>query len=96
MNDWILMSLHKAAATDKASRVTAEKVVGVLRSMPETKSLLVARSEGILSRTVSMVASSVLGDKLSWVGYEKANPRKFWLTEEGEARAKLLLGEEAK
>ena len=96
LNNWILISLYKVRATEKANRVTAEKIVAGLQTLPETKNLFIARSEGVVSRTVSMVASAVLGDKLSWVAYEKEKPRRFWLNQEGKKQAELLLGEETK
>lgn len=94
LNNWILTAIYRSDATEKAKAVTAEKIVGVLQNLPETGGLFDSYSEGVISRTVSMVASSVLGDKFSWVAYERTQPRKFWLTDEGLKKARLLSGEE--
>ena len=93
MNDLIVSALYKLGAIERGKGATAEKIVGVLKSLPEAKDLFGSHSEGIVSRTVSMVASSVLGGKFSWVSYEKSTPRRFWLTAEGVKKARLLSGE---
>lgn len=92
LNDWIILALYEQDATKKGSGVTTEKVVSSLQKLPETGDLFASHGEGIVSRTVSMVASSVLGDKLAWVAYEKTQPRRFWLTEAGLKKAQLLRG----
>jgi hypothetical protein len=93
LNDWIVISLYKAGAVDKAHATTTDKVVSVLRILPDARELIETRGEGIVSRTVSMVASAVVGDKMALAAYEKTQPRKFWLTQEGVKKAKLLVGE---
>jgi len=94
LNNWIVLAIYKSDAMEKSRAVTAERIVEVLQNLPETGGLFDSHSEGVVSRTVSMVASSVLGDKFSWVAYEKTQPRRFWLTQEGLGKARLLLGEE--
>ena len=96
LNDWVIMALYKSGAKDREHGVTADKIVSALQGLPETEDLFSMRGEGVVSRTVSMVASSVLGDKLSWIAYERAQPRTFWLTGEGTKKAKLLMGEAEK
>jgi hypothetical protein len=93
LNNWIVIALYKLGAAEQARAATAERVVSVLHDMPETAELFDSRGEGIVSRTISMVASSVLGDKFSWVAYERTRPRRFWLTRDGIGKARLLLGE---
>ncbi|HXW37279.1 MAG TPA: hypothetical protein VEJ36_05200 [Nitrososphaerales archaeon] len=93
LNDWILRSLDTLEAADRIHGVTAEKIVATLRKMPETNAMFNARGEGIVSRTVSMVASSVLGDKFGWVSCDKSHPRRFWLTPNGLQRVQSLKGE---
>jgi hypothetical protein len=93
LNDWIMIALSKSEANDKTHGISADKIVSALQGMPETGDLFNSRGEGIVSRTVSMVASSVLADKLGWVDYEKKQPRVFWLTPAGEKKAKLLVGD---
>lgn len=93
LNDWIVMAMYKAGATDKAHATTSDKVVRALQTLPDARELIGSRGEGIVSRTVSMVASAVVGDKMSLVAYEKTQPRKFWLTADGVRKARLLLGE---
>jgi len=93
MNNWIISALYRLGATGKGKGVTAEKIVGVLKSLAEAGGLFDSRGDGIVSRTVSMVASSVLGNKFSWVAYEETRPRRFWLTADGLKKARLLSGE---
>lgn len=92
LNNWVVIALYKLDATEKGKGATAEKIVGVLKGLPETGGLFDSHSEGAVSRTVSMIASAVLGDMFSWVAYEKTQPRGFWLTQEGVEKARLLLG----
>ena len=94
MNNWIVAALYKLEATEKGTAVTAEKIVGAMRDLPEAGNLFVSRGEGVVSRTVSMVASSVLGSKFSLVAHDGATPRRFWLTAEGAKKARLLAGGE--
>ena len=94
MNNWILAALYKLGATEKGKAATAEKIVGVMKDLPEANGLFGSRGAGVVSRTVSMVASSVLGSKFSLISHNSATPRRFWLTEEGAKRAKLLSGGE--
>ncbi len=93
MNDLIVSTLYSMGATEKGKSVTAEKIIGALKTLPEAGGIFESHSEGIVSRTVSMVASSVLGSKFSWVAYEKSRPRRFWLTADGAKKARLLSGE---
>jgi len=93
MNNWIVSALYRVGATSKGKGATAEKIVGALKSLPEAEGLIGSRGEGVVSRTVSMVASSVLGGKFSWVAYEETKPRRFWLTQDGVKKARQLSGE---
>lgn len=93
LNNWIVTALYKSNATERTRAVTAEKIVGALRDLPEAGNLFDSHGEGVVSRTVSMIASSVLGDKLAWVAYEKTQPRRFWLTQDGVKKARLMSGE---
>jgi hypothetical protein len=94
MNNWIVAALYKLKATEKRNAATAEKIVGVMKDLPEAGGLFVSRGAGVIYRTVSMVASSVLGSKLSLVAHDNATPRRFWLTAEGVKKARLLAGGE--
>ena len=94
LNDWIVIALYRAGAVDKAHATTSNKVVSVLQILPDARELIGTRGEGVVSRTVSMVASAVVGDKMALAAYEKTQPRKFWLTSEGVKKARLLLGED--
>lgn len=94
MNNWITSALYKLGATEKGRGVTAEKVVATMRDFPEAGSLFVSRGEGVVSRTVSMVASAVLGSKFSLVAHDNATPRRFWLTPAGAKKARLIAGGE--
>jgi hypothetical protein len=94
LNDWIVIALYKTGAMDREHRVTADKIVSALQAMPETGELFDVRGEGVVSRTVSMVASAVLGEKLSLIAFERSQPRTFWLTREGAKKAELLTGDE--
>ena len=94
MNNWILAALDELGATEKGKAATAEKIVGVMKDLPEAGGLFDSRGAGVVSRTVSMVASSVLGSKFSLVSHDSATPRRFWLTTEGAKKAELLAGGE--
>jgi hypothetical protein len=94
MNNWIMAALYKLGATERGKAATAEKIVGAMQDLPEAGALFESRGKGVVSRTVSMVASSVLGSKFSLVAYDKGTPRKFWLTAEGVKKARLLSGGE--
>lgn len=94
MNNWILAALHRLGATEKGKAATAEKIVGAMKDLPEAGALFGSRTQGVVSRTVSMVASSVLGSKFSLVVHDSATPRRFWLTTEGAKKARLLAGGE--
>lgn len=96
LNDLILGALYRTKALGRDSAVTVDGIVQGLKEMPGTETMFSARGEGVISRTASMVASSILGDKHSWVEYQKTNPRRFWLTAKGAAQAELLLGEGAR
>lgn len=90
LNDWVVVALYKLDATEQGKGATAEKIVGILKDLPEAGDLLESHSESAISRTVSMVASTVLGDVFSWVAYDKTLPGAFWLTQEGVEKARLL------
>ena len=92
MNNWILAALYELGATEKGKAATAEKIVGVMKDLPEAGGLFNSRGAGVVSRTVSMVASSVLGSKFSLVSHDSATPRRFWLSPEGAKKARLLAG----
>ena len=92
MNNWILAALYTLGATEKGKAATAEKIVGAMKDLPEAGALFGSRGQGVVSRTVSMVASSVLGSKFSLVVYDKATPRRFWLTAKGAKKARILSG----
>lgn len=94
MNNWIMAALYKLDATEKGKATTAEKIAGAMQDLPEAGALFESRGQGVVTRTVSMVASSVLGSKFSLVACSKGTPRKFWLTAEGVKRARLLSGGE--
>jgi hypothetical protein len=90
MNNWILAALYRLGATEKGKAATAEKIVEAMKDLPEAGALFDSRGQGVVSRTVSMVASSVLGSKFALVAYDNAAPRRFWLTAEGAKKARLL------
>jgi hypothetical protein len=48
--------MYKAEATDKAHSTTAERMVKVLRNLPEAGDLVQTRGEGVVSRTIGVVA----------------------------------------
>ena len=93
-NNWILAALHNLGATEKGKAATAEKIVGAMKDLPEASGFFASRGAGVVSRTISMVASSVLGSKFSLVSHDSATPRRFWLTTEGAKKARLLAGGE--
>jgi hypothetical protein len=92
-NELILASLYRAGADSKSKSVTIEQIVANLKELRGGQEMLEARGEGIISRTVSMVASAVLANKYGWVGYEDTEPRRYWLTESGLEHTGIISGE---
>jgi hypothetical protein len=92
-NELIIGALRRAGAVDRRSAATVEQMVEALKTLRSAEGVFRSRPEGVVSRTVSMVASAVLADKYSWVAYDPEEPRRFWLTERGLERARLLSGE---
>ncbi len=82
-NEMILAALVRAEASDEKRGVTIDEIITNLKQLHGSKSIFQGRKEGVVSRTISMVASSVLGDKYGWVAYADSEPRRFWLTEKG-------------
>lgn len=82
-NELILASLYKAGARSETKSVTIEQIIQSLKEIRGGREILESKGEGIVSRTVSMVASAVLGNKYGWVSYKDTEPRRYWLTEKG-------------
>lgn len=82
-NELILASLYKAGARSETKSVTIEQIIQSLKEIRGGREILEIKGEGIVSRTVSMVASAVLGNKYGWVAYKDTEPRRYWLTEKG-------------
>jgi hypothetical protein len=94
-NELILASLYRSGARNKAKSVSIEDIVENMRQIRGGQEILKTKGTGIVSRTVSMVASAVLGNKYGWVAYEDSEPRKYWLTEKGLEHAGIISGETA-
>jgi len=87
----ILKALQELGATDKEHALSVEEIIAQMEKTPKFVGLLECMPQGILSRTVNMIASVVLADKHGLVSYdEKGIPRKFWLTEKGAQKANAL------
>lgn len=82
-NELILASLYRSGARSKSRSVTIEEIVENMKQIRGGQEIMESKGEGIISRTISMVASAVLGNKYGWVAYEDTEPRKYWLTEKG-------------
>ncbi len=82
-NELILASLFRAGATNQKVSVTIEEIIENMRGLGGGQEMLEKRGEGVVSRTVSMVASAVLGNKYGWVANDESEPRRYWLTETG-------------
>jgi len=87
-NEAILKALRELGATDKEHASSVEEVIAQMKKNPEFAGLFECTPQGILSRTINMIASAILADKHGLVSYdEKQVPRKFWLTKKGTAKA---------
>lgn len=87
-NHAILKALQELGATDKEHASSVEEIIGQMKKNPEFTGLLECTSEGILKRTITMIASAVLADKHGFAGYDATQvPRQFWLTKKGTAKA---------
>jgi hypothetical protein len=87
-NRAILRALHELKAVDREHAADAEKIIMQLRKNPELAGLFECVPKGIQSRTVTMIASAILGDKHGLVNYDAMQvPRKFWLSEKGKRQA---------
>lgn len=89
-NEAILMALSELNAVDREHAVDVEKIVQQMDKNPEFRDLLRAHarvrcaSKGVLSRTVTMIASAILADRYGLVSYDVSHvPRIFWLTKKG-------------
>jgi len=83
-NEAILRALYELKATDKEHAADVERIIVQLKKNPEFAGLLECTSEGILSRTITMIASAILADKSGLVSYDATQiPKKFWLTKKG-------------
>jgi hypothetical protein len=89
-NKAILMALRELNAVDREYAVDVEKIVLQMDKNPEFRGLLRAHarvrcaSKGVLSRTVTMIASAILADRYGLVSYDMSHvPRRFWLTKKG-------------
>lgn len=89
LNKMILRALHRLGAVDKEHGVEVDKVVDEMKKDSQTGDLARCSPEGILARTVAMIAPAVLAEKHGWVSYDpRQTPRRFWLTEKGIEEAK--------
>jgi 2-keto-3-deoxy-galactonokinase len=83
-NELILTSLFRAGATKKNSSVTIDEIIENMKGLSAGREMLERRGEGVVSRTISMVASAVLGNKYGWIAYDdEKEPRRYWLTQKG-------------
>lgn len=90
INRLILRALYRLGAVDREHGVEIDKVVKEMKKNPESVNLAQHSSNGILSRTVTMVAHAILAEKHGWVSYDPGQtPRRFWLTEKGIEKAKI-------
>lgn len=90
LNKMILRALHRLGALDKEHAVDADKIVEEMKKDRESGGLVQCSPEGILTRTVAMIAPAILAEKHGWVSYDaEQTPRRFWLTKIGiqEARS---------
>ena len=91
LNKMILGALYRLGAMDREHGVVIDKVVDEMREDSESANLARGSPEGVLTRTVTMVAHAILAEKHGWVNYDsKQTPRKFWLTEKGIEKAKSM------
>jgi len=89
LNKMILRALYRLGAANEEHGVEIDKVVEEMKRDPESANLARCSSEGVLSRTVTMVTHAILVEKHGWVSYDrKQTPRKFWLTEKGIEKSK--------
>lgn len=89
LNKMILRALYRLGAVDREHGVEINKVIEEMKKDPESANLARGPPEGVLSRTVTMVAHAILAEKHGWVSYDqKQTPRRFWLTEKGIEKAK--------
>ncbi len=84
----ILKTMLDLKAFDRKRSVGVGDIVKKIKSGAE-HNLSFCSHEGVLTRTVSMIASAVLAGKYGWVEVDgpKAS-RRFWLTEAGVKAAK--------
>jgi len=85
VNRMILRAMHRLGALNREHAVDAERIVEEMKNDPESGGLVkCSHHEGVLTRTVAMIASSILAEKYGWVGYDPdCAPRRFWLTDKG-------------
>jgi len=84
LNKIILGALYRLGAVDKEHGVEVDKVVEEMKKDPEFGDHVRWSPEGIIARTVAMVAPAILAEKHGWVSYDPAQtPRRFWLTQKG-------------
>ncbi len=89
LNKIILRALHRLGAVDREHGVEADKLVGEMKRDTISGYYVRSSSEGIISRTVTMVCSAILAEKHGWVSYDlEQTPRIFWLTEKGIEKAR--------
>ncbi|MFQ6135016.1 MAG: hypothetical protein ACE5KU_04290 [Nitrososphaerales archaeon] len=92
LNKMILRALYRLGASDKEHGVEVDKIVEEMRNDPESGGLVQCSPEGILTRTVAMIAPAILAEKHRWVSYgPEQTPRRFWLTEKGIKEAKVKM-----
>ena len=87
----ILKALQELGATDKEHASSVEEIIAQMGKDPKFAELLECMPQGILSRTINMIASGILADKHGLVSYdEREVPRKFWLTGKGAQKVSTL------
>lgn len=89
INKKILKALYRLGAMDMEHAVETEKVVEEMKKDLASENLPARFSEGILSRTVTMITHAILVERHGWVSYDKKQyPRRFWLTDKGVEKIK--------
>lgn len=83
-NNFILASLSFAKAVDEKSALTADEILEVgINNLP-TFLPVTPLNQGVVGRTINMLATVTLANKRGQVKYTKTEPKKFWITPEGE------------
>lgn len=84
VNKVVLRAIQCLGAVDKDHGVTVDKIVKEMKRDPEFGDMVRCSPEGVLERTVAMIAPAVLAERHGWVSYDPGQfPRRFWLTPEG-------------